>query len=449
MKLYFHGGAKSVTGANHLLEVNGKKILVDCGMQQGSLEDSKWNYEDFPYDPAIIDYLFLTHAHIDHVGRVPKLVKDGFKGKIIATAPTIDLAKLSLVDSANIIKYEAEKLKLEPFFDMEDVQRAEKYYVKHNYNEEFSLGDGVNVEILNAGHVLGSAMFRFSANGKSITFTGDLGNDPSPLIPPSSFVDQTDYLVMESVYGNRNHDPSNIGSKLLKEIVLETIERGGTLMIPSFSLERSQIVLYYLNNMIENNEIPSIPVFLDSPLAIKMTEVFRKHVHYFKDEVKRQVMGGDDIFEFPKLTFSESVDNSKFIQKVKPPKIVIAGNGMSTAGRILYHEMDYLGNAKNTLLVVGYQSQGSVARQIREGSQTVRIHKKEIKVKAHLHEITAFSAHADQRQLRDFVNNKVKNKPNKVFLVQGEEEAAVSLSEKLIEDGHDVSIPSLGDSVDL
>lgn len=449
MKVTFFGGAKSVTGANHLLEIGGKRILIDCGMQQGGKEETLWNYNDFPYDPASIDYLFLTHAHIDHIGRVPKLVREGFKGKIIATAPTIDLAKLSLVDSAGIIAREAEQFGKEPFFNMDDVQATDKYYVKHNYFDDLDLGNGIKVEILNAGHVLGSAMFRFEHEGTSITFTGDLGNDPSPLIPPSSFIEQTDYLVMESVYGNRNHDPSNIGSKLLKEIALETIERGGVLLIPSFSLERSQIVLYYLNNLIESNELPEIPVFLDSPLAIKMTEVFRKHVHYFKDEVKRQIMGGDDIFDFPKLTFTETVDDSKAIANAKSPKIIIAGNGMSTAGRILHHEKFFLSGEKNTLLVVGYQAQGSIARQIMDGAKTVKIHHKEVKAKAHLHEITAFSAHADQRQLRNFVHNKVKTKPKGVFIVQGDEEAAVSLGSKLEEDGFEVTIPEEGQSVDL
>jgi metallo-beta-lactamase family protein len=449
MKVTFYGGAKSVTGANHLLEIGGKRILIDCGMQQGSKEATLWNYNDFKYDPKTIDYLFLTHAHIDHIGRVPKLVRDGFQGKIIATGPTIDLAKLSLSDSAGIIARESTRLGKEPFFVMDDVIKAQKQYVKHNYHDKMDLGNGVQLEILNAGHVLGSAMFRFEHEGKSITFTGDLGNDPSPLIPPSSIVKQTDYLVIESVYGNRNHDPSNIGSKLIKEIVLETIERGGVLMIPTFSLERSQVILYYLNNLIESGEVPEIPVFLDSPLAIKMTEIFRKNVQYFRDDVKKQIMGGDDIFDFPKLTFTESVDDSKAIASVKSPKIILAGNGMSTAGRILHHEKFFLGGAKNTLLVVGYQAQGSIARQIMDGAKTVRIHHKDVKANAHVHEITAFSAHADQRQLRHFVNSKVKNKPTKVFIVQGEEEPATALGEKLTEDGFDVVIPSEGDSVEL
>ncbi len=448
MKLTFHGGAKSVTGANHLLEVNGLKILVDCGMQQGSEQEEAWNYTDFKYDPATIDYLFLTHAHIDHIGRVPKLVRDGFKGKIIATGPTIDLAKISLIDSAGIIQRESEKKELEPFFTMDDVLKAEKYYTKHNYHDDLDLGSGVKVKIYNAGHVLGSSMYKFEADGKSILFTGDLGNDPSPLIRPSEIIGQVDYLVMESVYGDRKHDPSHIGSKLLKEIVLETIERKGTLMIPSFSLERSQIVLFYLNNMIESGEIPEIPVFLDSPLAIKMTEVFRKHKQYFNDEVKAQVNSGDDIFEFPKLTFTETVDQSKAIASVKSPKIVIAGNGMSTAGRILHHEKMYLPDAKNTLLIVGYQAQGSIGRQMREG-KPVKIHGKVIPARAHLHEITAFSAHADKTQLRAFALEHIKQHPKKVFIVQGDEEAAESLSKDLTEAGLDTIVPNLGDSFDL
>lgn len=449
MKVTFYGGAKSVTGANHLLEIGGKRILVDCGMQQGTEEDELWNYEDFAYDPASIDYLFLTHAHIDHVGRVPKLVRDGFKGKIIGTGPTIDLAKLNLVDSANIVRRDSEKRERDPFFTMEDVERTDKFYVKHNYHDKINLGDGIEVEIFNAGHVLGSSMFKFSGEGKTILFTGDLGNDPSPLIRPSEDVDNVDFLVMESVYGDRNHDPSNIGSRLLKEIVLETIERGGTLMIPSFSLERSQIVLFYLNNMIEGKEIPEIPVFLDSPLAIKMTEVFRKHEQYFKDDVKKQVMSGDDIFDFPKLSFTKSVDDSKAIAGVPAPKIVIAGNGMSTAGRILHHEKQYLPDPKNTLLIVGYQTAGSVGRKMRDGEDHVKIHGKMIPARAHLHEITAFSAHADKRQLREFALKRMTSQPKKVFIVQGDEEAAQSLSEDLQSAGLETVVPQLGESFEL
>jgi metallo-beta-lactamase family protein len=449
MNVTFFSGAKTVTGANYLLEHNGLKFLVDCGMLQGVDFVEEFNYLDFLYDPADIDYLFLTHGHIDHMGRIPKLVRDGFKGKIIATEPTVDLAMLSLTDSARIVREEAKELGREPFYTIEDVKATEKYFVKHTYGDTMDLGSGVKVEIFSAGHVLGSAMYKFSFDDKSITFTGDLGNSPAPLIGPPEEIGHTDYLVIESAYGDRKHQPANLGAKFLREVVVETINRGGTLMIPSFALERTQILLYYLNNLIESGEIKRVPIYVDSPLAQKMTKVYKKYDNYLKMDLQSQIKSGDQIFDFPGLEMSETVEESKAINQIKPPKIIIAGNGMSTAGRILHHEKRYLSDPKNTILIVGYQVKNSIGRQILDGKDFVRIHHQTIDVEADVHQISSFSAHADNPQLIHFVQRNIENRPKKIFVVQGEENAAWQLAQDLNDHGYDALAPDYKNSFEL
>ncbi|MBI4122257.1 MAG: MBL fold metallo-hydrolase, partial [Parcubacteria group bacterium] len=420
MKLTFYGGAKSVTGANYLLEYSGGRIVVDCGMFQGLDFVGNANYEPFPYDPATVDYLFITHGHIDHIGRIPKFVADGFTGRIVVTEPTLELAQLSLRDSVRIIAEEAHRYGREPFFTMQDVEAADQYFDAHTYGDVIELAGGGCVTIFSAGHVLGSAMYRFELDGQVITFTGDVGNAPAPLIGPPDVIGTTDYLVIESAYGDRKHPPMNLGAKLLAEVVKETIARGGTLLIPSFALERTQIVLFHLNNMVEKGVIPMTPVYVDSPLAIKITEVYRKFARYFKPDVQSQIAAGDRIFEFPMLRFSKTVDDSKKINKTKGAKIIIAGNGMSTAGRIMFHEMVYLSDPKNTILLVGYQVEHSLGRQILDKKDFVRIFGKRIELKADVHQISSFSAHADNPQLIALVEKNITNKPKRIFVVQGE-----------------------------
>lgn len=448
MKLTFFGGAKSVTGANYLLEHNGVRMLIDCGMFQGIEYVEQINYEDFPYDPVSIDYLFLTHGHIDHIGRVPKLVRDGFKGKIIATDATIDLGRLSLRDSARIIAQEARRFRRTPFFTIDDVEDCDHYFEKHHYEDVIELGPGMKVQLFSAGHVLGSTMYKFTLDGKIISFTGDIGNTPAPLIGPPDILGRTDYLVMESAYGDRSHAPAKIGAALLKEVIVETIKRGGTALIPSFALERTQILLYYINNMIENKEIPQIPIFVDSPLAIRITEVYKEYQHYFKTTVKDQIQSGDQIFDFPGLTLTDTVEQSKAINNAVGPKVIIAGNGMSTAGRILHHEKKYLSDPKNTVIIVGYQVKGSLGRALLDKQKIVKIYDKMVKNKADIHQISSFSAHADNPQLKTFVLENCEV-TEKIFIVQGEENAAEQLAFELDELGYDAYAPNYRESFDL
>lgn len=449
MKLYFLGGAKSVTGANYLLEYSGGRILIDCGMLQGGDFVEDVNYEPFPYDPSIIDYLFITHSHIDHVGRVPKLIRDGFKGKIICTRPSVELAMLSLHDSVRIIAQEARLRGRAPFFTLPDVEAMEQHFVPQDYFDKISLPGGASVTVLSAGHVLGSAMYRFDIDGKVITFTGDLGNAPAPLIGPPDHVGATDYLVIESAYGDRKHPPLQEGMERLKEIVKATIKRNGTLLIPSFALERTQIVLFHLNNLVESGTIPAIPVYVDSPLAIGITKVYRKFESYFKQGIQSQIASGDKIFDFPMLRMSATRDDSKAINNVKGAKIIIAGNGMSTGGRILYHEMRYLSNPNNAILLVGYQVQNSLGRQILDRKNFIHILGKKIEVRAHVEQISSFSAHADNPQLIKFVTNNITNMPKQIFVVQGEENAAEQLAFDLDELGYDAYAPHYKEVFDL
>ena len=449
MKVTFFGGSKTVTGANYLIEYDGAKLLVDCGMLQGVDFVEHLNYDPFPFDPATIDYLFVTHSHIDHVGRVPKLVRDGFRGKIVCTAPSADLAKLSLRDSVQIIAQEARLRGKPPFFTMADVQASDQYFEPHNYFETIKLPGGANVKILSAGHVLGSAMYTFEIEGKILTFTGDLGNAPAPLIGPPDHVGPTDYLVIESAYGDRKHPPQQAGMERLREIVEQTIKRGGTLLIPSFALERTQIVLFHLNNLVESGAIPAIPVYVDSPLAINITKVYRKYESYFKSDIQSQIAHGDQIFDFPMLRMSSSQDESKAINRVKGPKIIIAGNGMSTGGRILFHEMRYLSNPNNTILLVGYQVQNSLGRQILDRKDYIHIFGKKIELRAHVEQISSFSAHADNPQLIHFVTNNITNQPREIFVVQGEETAAEQLAFDLSELGYKAYAPHYNESFTL
>ncbi len=449
MKVTFFGGAKSVTGANYLIEYGGGKLLVDCGMLQGVDFAEHFNYDPFPYDPSTIDYLFVTHSHIDHVGRIPKLVRDGFRGKIICTEPSAELAKLSLRDCVRIIAQEARLRGRQPFFTLKDVVDSDSFFEPHKYFETMSLPGGAKVTIYSAGHVLGSAMYRFEIEGKTITFTGDLGNAPAPLIGPPDMVGDTDYLVIESAYGDRKHPSMEAGMQRLRQIVMDTIKRGGTLLIPSFALERTQIVLYHLNNLVESGTIPSIPVYVDSPLAINITNVYRRFDSYFKKVIRSQIAGGDKIFEFPMLRLTPSQDASKAINRVKGPKIIIAGNGMSTGGRILYHEMRYLSNPNNAIVLVGYQVQNSLGRQILDHKDFIHIMGKKIELRAHVEQISSFSAHADNPQLIHFVTNNVTSMPRQVFVVQGEETAAEQLAFDLKELGYNAYAPHYKESFTL
>lgn len=425
----FYGGVGSVTGANFLFDAGTVRILVDCGLEQGGEFSPAKNAEAFAYDPSIMDVLIVTHAHADHIGRIPKLVRDGFRGKIISTIPTKDLASIMLRDALGIMRMEAERAGESPLYDDADIDQALALWTTHGYHDTFMLSD-VSVTFHDAGHILGSALTVFERGGKKMMFTGDIGNDPQPLLNPPEVQSDIDYLVMESVYGDRLHERVSERSMLLRYEIERTIEKRGTLIIPAFSLERTQGMLFEINNLVESGTIDPLPVFLDSPLAINVTEVYRGHRGYLKDAVRAQIEAGDDIFNFPKLELTRTRSESDAIAAVKGPKIIIAGSGMSHGGRVLGHELRYLERPETTLLLVGYQTVGSVGRLLQDGVKRVTIDGQDVRVRARISTIRGYSGHADRDQLIDFVAAS-SERLKKVFVTMGEERSSLFLVQRL------------------
>jgi len=429
-KIGFYGGIGSVTGANFLLDTGEQKVLVDCGLEQGGANQDEFNYSDFVYDPSTIDFLFVTHAHADHIGRIPKLIKDGFAGKIYSTTPTKALADVMLRDALKVMRSEAQKYERPLLYDEVDIDRALSLWQGLDYHESVNLGSDLRVELNNAGHILGSACVSFYRGDKKIVFSGDIGNAPQPLMPPPDVPKDYQYLVMESVYGDRKHEDVADRTNLLLAYLKKTIKNQGTLIIPAFSLERTQGMLFEINNLVEQGEIESLPVFLDSPLAIEVTGIYKQYQDWLKPEVKKQIADGDDIFNFPKLQLTNSVADSSQIAKTKGAKVIIAGSGMSHGGRILKHEKHYLDDPKTILLLVGYQAVGSIGRRLQDGAKNIKIDGQPVKVRAEVATIQGWSGHADRDQLLDFVAVGGE-KAQQIFVTMGEERASLFLVQRI------------------
>ncbi|MES2059907.1 MAG: MBL fold metallo-hydrolase [Patescibacteria group bacterium] len=433
LKVTFCGGATTVTGANFLLETvpeSGEqqvKILIDCGLEQGSREAETNNRKPFPYDVAKIDYLFVTHAHVDHVGRIPKLVKDGFKGKIFSTPETRKLAPIMLEDSMKV--FSMDQSELPPLYNEEDIVNAMKLWHDIPYDTCTELAGRLEVCAKDAGHILGSVMYEFAYNGKKIVFTGDLGNSPTPLLRDTAVLTDTNYLVMESVYGDRNHESKEERRGKLENVIEEAYKRKGTLVIPCFSLEKTQVLLHEMNKLLSEGRIPEEPVYLDSPLAIKVTAIYQDKSRGFNEEVKAE-MQHDDIFNFPNLKKINSAEESKALLDSPSPKIIIAGSGMSSGGRVVHHEQHYLPDERNTLLLIGYQALGTLGRHIQNGEKHVRIYGHDVPVRAKIETIFGYSSHKDSDGLLEFVSN-TRDTLIKVFTVMGEPKAAMYLAQKI------------------
>jgi metallo-beta-lactamase family protein len=363
----FHGAAGDVTGANFMLDIAGKKILVDCGLHQGTENEFSDNWKPFAYNPADIDILFVTHAHTDHIGKVPKLVRDGFRGVIYSTEPTKNITRAMFSDMLGLLTTDAKEAHLPKLWDERDIERAMSLWKAIPYHNKLDLGEGLSVMFYDAGHVLGSAMVLFTHNNTSMLFTGDLGNSPNILLRDTETFIEPDYVLMESVYGDRNHEGVEDRTRMLADAIIANHEKGGTLMIPAFSLERTQEMLYELNNLIEGGKVPKTPVYLDSPLAIELTNIYRKSTEFFNPAIREVIHGGDDIFMFPGFHVTKTVEQSKSINGAPDPKIIIAGSGMMNGGRILHHAKFHLPDPKNTLLLVGYQAVGTLGRLIQSG----------------------------------------------------------------------------------
>lgn len=474
MKITFLGAAKTVTGSNFLVETeDGTKFLVDCGMYQGRSDLEEKNYDDFLFNIDEIDFMLLTHAHIDHSGRIPKLYKQGYRKPIYAHKATCDLCSIMLPDSGHIQEMESEwknkkrirkgQKALEPMYVAQDALDCLEVFKPVKYDEIIDITDNIKVRFNDAGHMLGSSIIEIwvNENGKETkaVFTGDLGNNDIPLLASPTMIESADYLVMESTYGNRLHIRNDDKAKIFLDVVYETLERNGTVVIPTFAVGRTQEILYELNKIKENTsdeefmkkyeKLMKAPVYVDSPLAVSATEIFRKNTDLFDDDVKEAMEKGDNPLEFPGLKFTQTVEESKALNESNEPAIILSASGMCEVGRIKHHLKHNIWNPNSTILFVGYQAPGTLGRKIVDGEKKVRIFGEEFSVNARIEYIEGYSGHADQEWLLNFVYS-FYTKPKHIFLVHGEEEGQEVLKDKLEENTEiPVTIPSFGETYTL
>jgi metallo-beta-lactamase family protein len=465
MKLRFLGANRQVTGSRYVLQVNGSKIMIDCGMFQ-ERQFAARNWEPCPVPPSEIHAMLLTHIHIDHSGLIPKYVKDGFNSPIYATRATIDLAPVLLGDSARIQEEDAAYKKKRhrkeqrsgahpelPLYTQADVERTLPLFQAVEYGQPVEIVKGVVATWFDAGHILGSAMIQIDmeevGEKNSIIFSADVGQTDKPFIRDPSFFTQADYVVMESTYGNRDHEPLHHVPDRLCKIINDTVDRGGNLVIPTFAVERAQELIYYLSKLVYANRIPDLPIFLDSPMAVDVTEVFRQHCRELDEETQKLINSDQPPLRFPGLRLVRSVQDSKAIKEQPGSSIIMSASGMCNAGRIKHHLRNNISRPESTILFVGYQAEGTLGRLILEGRPFVRIHGQDRKVKARIEKINGLSAHADRTGLIHWLGH-LKSKPKCVFLCHGEEEAAFSLAARIREQlGFEIQIPHYDSTFDL
>ena len=446
MKITFLGATRTVTGSNFLVEGAGKKFLVDCGMWQGKAEQEMENSQEFEFNPLEIDFMLLTHAHIDHSCRIPKLYKEGYRNKVYAQKATCDLCALMLPDSGHIQETEAEwknkkrKRKgeepIEPIYTAELAAKSLEIFEPVQYDQIIEITPEIHVRFNDAGHMLGSSIIEvWIKEGEKETktvFTGDIGNNDIPLLSPPTMIEDTDFLVMESTYGSRLHMRNDEKAEIFLDVVSETLDNGGTVVIPSFAVGRTQEILYEINKLKDEHEdeefrrkyrtLMRAPVYVDSPLAISATEVFRENTELFDEETKEEIMRGDNPLEFPGLQFTRTADESKALNEDQTPSIIISASGMCEVGRIKHHLKHNLWNPNSTILFVGYQAPGTLGYSIVNGAKTVKIFGEEIAVNARIEYIEGYSGHADQELLMNCIYSYIK-KPKHIFLVHGEPES--------------------------
>jgi len=432
LRLTPYGGAGQVTGSNFLIEGARGKILVDCGVEQGKDYCESCSFDDFPYDVPSIDALVITHAHLDHVGRAPRLMKYGFKGTAYMTAPTRDLAELIMRDSAHILAQSAQKRGLAPLYDDKDVDAFLARIETIPYREEREMAPGLFVLLRDTGHILGSASVRIrTEDGTALAITSDLGGSPTPLLPDAEPIPDADVVLIESVYGDRQNPEREHRVPLLRDTLKKAIARGGAILIPSFSIERTQLMLYEIGKLMESNELPTVPIYLDSPLAINVTAVYKKWgSQFFKEEAKKELAHEHDLFTFPFLKLTKDREESELIGRAQNPKIIIAGAGMSHGGRIGKWEQKYLPEPDTTLIMVGYQAPGSPGRVLQDGAKRVTIEHNEVKVRAKVETMHGWSGHADRDGLLAYAETCLPR--TKTFLVGlGEPASARFLAQRI------------------
>ncbi|MFA5935337.1 MAG: MBL fold metallo-hydrolase [Patescibacteria group bacterium] len=449
MKISFFGATREVTGSCYLVEAGRSRVLVDCGMFQGSHFASQSNFKPFDFDPTTIDAVLITHGHLDHTGRIPKLLKEKFPGKIYATPPTCDIARIVIEDAEHVMDDEFKRKGTPKLYEQRDVEAVVKRLTPVDYSVHTKL-DGLSFRFRDAGHIFGSSFIEIEeTGGAKAVFSGDVGNKNVPILRPTAQMFACDALIIESTYGNRIHESEATRESRLKEAVVKTIKQNGVLVVPAFAVERTQQLLYELNHLVENKLIPPVDVYLDSPMAIKITEVIKSYPEYYDKEALRIVATGDDLFSFPGLRVTASRDESKAINDAPRPKVIIAGAGMMNGGRIQHHLVRYLSDPRSTILIIGYQASGTLGRRLYSGEKTVDVLDETVHVKAAITSIGAYSAHADQHTLIEWIDGAEKP-PGHVYCTHGEEDAAAGLATRITEDlGIKADVPRLGDVITL
>lgn len=450
MKIQFIGAARTVTGSQHLLTINNKKILLECGLFQGRRKDTYEKNKNFSFDPKEIDTLILSHAHIDHSGNIPHLVKDGFRGPIYSTSATKDLCEIMLKDSAYLQQRDIEWLNKknkkhipdESLYSIEDVDAAIQYFVPVNYNTATEIFPGVTAYFQDAGHILGSAGIFLEIeeeNGKKINFgfSGDIGRYDTPIIKDPDYFRDLDLLIMESTYGNRLHTKKDEVEEEVAKVVRQVFDRKGKIIIPAFAVGRTQLLVYVFHKLFDQKRIPEIPIYVDSPLAVNATKVFKDHPECFDRETRRIFLeSGNDPFGFGRLKYISTVDQSKELNDINDPIIIISASGMAEGGRILHHLANNIGNPKNLVLFVGYAAEQTLARKIMDGIKQVNILGEEYSVNCQIKIMDYFSGHADQNELLDYLSLNPQKRLKNIFLVHGEEDQALPLKEKILQKGY-------------
>jgi len=458
LKVKFLGGTQNVTGSKFLLEISGRRLMIDCGLfQEREFKDRNW--KPFPINPSSIDAIILTHAHIDHCGYLPKIVSDGFKGDIFCTEPTAEIVKIALLDAGKLQEEDASKKRARhlaegrtppypviPLYTAEDAKSVSPLFKTYPYEQPFEPFDDVSVSFHDAGHILGSAMIKIKVgkeNAKTLIFSGDIGRWDKAILKDPSIFQEADIVFVESTYGNKNHDGgSEAAGEELANIINQTVQRNGNIIIPTFAIERAQELIYFLSKFLKDNVIPHILVFVDSPMAIDVTEIFNKYPEYLDTKPEELIKKGASPFDFPLLKLTRSVDESKSINHITGSIAVMAGSGMCTGGRIKHHLITNISREESTVVFVGYQAKGTLGRHILSKPERVRILGREYPVKAEIRNINGFSAHADKSELLRWLSGFI-TPPKKIFVIHGEEEVSQEFAEVLRQKmpGSEIIIP--------
>ncbi len=466
MQIAFHGAARTVTGSQHLLTLNGRRLLLDCGLYQGKREESRQRNRHLPFEAAAVEAVVLSHAHIDHSGNLPNLVKSGFQGQIVCTRATADLCGAMLLDSGYLQERDVEYVNkkrlrngqppVEPIYTEADAARCLRQFVGLGYNQPYNLLPGVTLTLYDAGHMLGSAIVALDIRegtgpSRRLVFTGDLGRPGVPILRDPAFLDRADLLLLEGTYGGRSHPPLEESAAALGEVIRKTAARGGRVIIPAFAVERIQLLVYLLNRLYHEGDLPEIPVFVDSPLAVDVTAVFRSHPECFDEETLKR-LGQDpdhDVFGFRRLRYIRQAEKSKELNSLHGPMVIISASGMCEAGRIQHHLKNNLADPRNTVLIVGWQAPNTLGRRLVEQQPVVKIFGEEYNLRAQVVTLNGFSGHADQPYLLEWVRA-LRQPPERIFLVHGEPDGLTALAAALREstDCGEILVPELGETVD-